>query len=109
MRRLVAIVLFCVLVPCAYGKTINYANGSKYVGEVSNGVPHGQGTHTWANGEKYVGEFKDNRYHGQGTWTHPDGTTSVGEFKADNPWNVTLYDKDGEIIATISDGVWTEK
>jgi hypothetical protein len=42
MKRLFAIVLFCVLVPCAYGETIPYGDGGEYVGEVSNGMPHGQ-------------------------------------------------------------------
>lgn len=37
MKRLLSIVLFCVLVPCAYGETINYDDGSKYVGEWKDG------------------------------------------------------------------------
>ena len=70
MKRLFAIVLFCVLVPCAYGETINYSDGGKYVGEVSNGVRHGQGSYTYADGRrKYVGEWKDGKRHGQGTFT----------------------------------------
>ena len=45
MKRLFAIVLLCVLVPCAYGETIPYGAGGEFVGEVSNGMPHGWGTY----------------------------------------------------------------
>ena len=34
--------------------TIEYQGGT-YTGEVSNGVPHGQGTFTFPDGRKYVG------------------------------------------------------
>ena len=82
MKRLLSIVLFCVLVPCAYGETINYDDGGKYVGEVSNGVPHGQGTYTFANADKYI-----------------------GEWKAGKPWEGTEYNKNRNVIATYSESV----
>ena len=63
--------------------TIDWKNGT-YTGEVSNGVPDGQGTWTHPNGEKYVGEFKDGK-----------------------PWNGTEHDKDGKITATYSEGILT--
>ena len=132
MKRLLSIVLFCVLVPCAYGETISYDNGDKYIGEVSNGVPHGQGTFTFANGDKYVGEWKNFLYHGHGTFIYFDGAKYIGEWKDDkrfghgtftyaigdkyigehkdgNPWNGTEYDKDGNVTATWLDAVMTEK
>jgi len=59
-----------------------------YVGEISNGIPNGQGTFTFAGGEKYVGEFKDGLLNGQGTVTFPDGTVLSGLFK------------DGEFLGT---------
>ena len=62
-------------------KTINYSDGSKYIGETQNGKPNGQGTFTWPNGDKYVGNFSDNKIHGQGTLTYADGNKFVGEFK----------------------------
>ena len=43
----------------------NLESDTVYVGEVTNGVPNGQGTYTFANGEKYVGEFRDGNKHGQ--------------------------------------------
>ena len=52
-----------------------------YVGEVSNGVPNGQGTWTHPNGAKYVGEWKDGKVHGNGSISIFDGSKYVGEFK----------------------------
>ena len=109
MKRLLSIVLFCVLVPCAYGETINYDDGSKYVGEVSNGVPHGQGTYTFANGDKYIGEWKNFLYHGQGMFTYASGEKYVGEYKDDNRWNGTIYNVDGIVNGTYSNGEWIGK
>ena len=51
----------------------------KYVGEIENRKPNGQGTHTYSNGEKYVGEWKGGM-----------------------PWIGTKYNKNGEIL-----GKWT--
>ena len=59
--------------------TLTYPNGRKYVGEFKDGVPD-QGTHTFPSGDKYVGEFKDGKFHGQGTLTLPDGDKYVGEW-----------------------------
>jgi len=60
---------------------VNFPNGEKYVGEVREGQPHGQGTFTWPNGEKYVGEWRDGQRNGRGTFTWPDGAKYIGEFK----------------------------
>ena len=108
--------------------TTTYPNGEKYEGEFKDGEFHGQGTFTSPDREKYVGEFKDGEYHGQGTFTYPDGTkyvgkvkdgechgqgtfTSkdgekfVGEWKDDKEWNITEYDKNGNIIGKWVNGV----
>jgi len=82
MKRLLAIMFLCgFLFPCAYGEAINYESGNKYVGDVANGVPHGQGTKTWADGDKYVGGWKYGRFNGLGTMTRANGNKYVGEFK----------------------------
>ena len=54
----------------------------KYVGQIENGEPSGQGTFTWSDGEKYVGEWKDGR-----------------------TWNGTKYDKNGNILYKIVNGI----
>ena len=54
----------------------------KYKGEIKNGDPHGQGTHTYSDGGKYVGEWKNGK-----------------------EWNGTEYDKDGNIEYKVVNGV----
>jgi hypothetical protein len=78
---------------------------NKYVGEFKDGTQNGQGTFTWGDGRKIVGEFKDGTQNGQGTLTFPDGTKYVGEWKNGKEWNITLYEKNGNIIGRIVDGV----
>ena len=98
--------LVCVFASNSYADdvTIEY-NGGTYTGEVSNGVPDGQGTFTWPDGTKYVGEFKDGKSDGQGTFTKADGGKYVGEWKGNDLWNGTEYDKDGSVTAIYSEGV----
>ena len=45
----------------------------KYVGEIKNGKPNGQGTFTLPDGRKFVGKFKDCKSNGQGILTFPNG------------------------------------
>jgi len=85
--------------------TETYPDGKKYVGEWKNGVFHGKGTFTLPTGEKYEGEFKDGERNGQGTYTWSDGRKYVGEFKDGKDWNTTGYDKNGNIIGKIINGV----
>lgn len=61
--------------------TVTYASGSKYVGKFSDGFFNGHGVLTYASGNKYIGEFKDNNPNGIGTATFADGDKYVGEFK----------------------------
>ena len=77
--------------------TMTYTDGVKYVGEYKDGKRHGQGTYTFPDGKKYVGGWKDSKYHGQGTLISSDGKFFVGEFKDSKPWNITGYDKNGNI------------
>ena len=77
----------------------------KYEGEHKDGLRNGQGTETGPSGEKYVGEFKDGWRNGQGTLTSYDGSKYVGEFKNDKEWNTKYYDKNGNIMGKIVNGV----
>jgi hypothetical protein len=76
----------------------------KYVGEIDEGVPNGQGTYTFSNGEKYVGEFKDGRSNGLGKTTTPDGRKYEGIWKNWTLWNGKQTDKDGNIIREYVNG-----
>ena len=79
-------------------------NEGKYEGEIKNGIPNGQGTITSPDGEKYVGGWKNGKINGQGTITLPDEGKDVGEWKENKPWNITQYDKDGNIIGRFVNG-----
>jgi hypothetical protein len=89
--------------------TITFVDGRKYIGEYKDTERNGQGTYTYPTGAKYVGEFKDGLQDGQGTYTWSNGTKYVGEWWDGNPWNGIGYSKDGNVIATFSDGVMTKK
>lgn len=67
---------------------------AKYVGEIKNGLAHGQGTYISPDGDKYVGNFKDGEYDGQGTYSFHDGAKYVGKFKDGKVWEGTLYNRD---------------
>ena len=77
---------------------VTSSDGEKYVGEWKDGEKHGQGTDTYHHGFKYVGEWKDNKKHGQGTYTLTDGNRFEGEWKDGKRWNLTIFDKYGNII-----------
>ena len=53
----------------------------KYVGEIEQGLPNGQGTLTYPDGTKYKGGFKDGKFCGQGTIKYFDGRKYVGQWK----------------------------
>jgi len=65
--------------------TLTFPDGRKYIGGFKHWVRNGQGTFTYGKGEsegdRYVGEFKDGNFHGQGTFTLSEGTKYEGEFK----------------------------
>jgi hypothetical protein len=61
-----------------------FRDGSKYVGELRDGKPHGQGTYTFPSGEKYEGEWRDGIQSGRGTATFPNGASYRGEFRDGN-------------------------
>ena len=60
---------------------VKFPNGEKYVGELKDGQPHGQGTFIWPNGEKYVGEWRNGQRNGHGRFFWPDGDKYVGQFR----------------------------
>ena len=78
----------------------------KYVGEIENGKPNGQGTYTWSGRGKYVGESKDGRRNGQGTQTWKDGRKYVGEWKRGYKWNGREIWKDGGPDGKWVNGQW---
>jgi len=83
---------------------MTYPDGHKYVGEFKNGKQHGQGIFTTPSGNKYVGEFKDGKQHGKGTLTSRFEKEYIGEFKEGTLWNITEYDKNGNILTKTING-----
>ena len=69
--------------------------GGKHVGGWKVGKRHGQGTYSFSNGMQYIGKFRNANYNGEGILTLPDGRKVIGEFREDKPWNVSLFDKEG--------------
>jgi len=76
---------------------MNYASGSKYIGEWENGRRNGQGTLSWSNGSTYTGAWKDDKFNGHGTVTYANGNTYTGEFK-DGNFN-------GQVTVTYANGI----
>jgi len=62
-----------------------------YKGDVENGKPNGQGTHTTPEGYKYEGEWKDGEMNGQGTYTYPDGRKYEGHWKDSKLYGQGIY------------------
>ncbi|MFW2439918.1 MAG: C13 family peptidase [Arenicellales bacterium] len=57
-------------------------DGSRYYGEMSNGLFNGKGTLVWDTGDEYTGNFKDGLFSGVGTFEFRDGTIYTGEFQS---------------------------
>ena len=54
--------------------------------------------------EKYIGEIKNGKPHGQGRLTFPNGVKWEGEWKDGKKWNVTWYDQQGNYIGSLVNG-----
>jgi len=67
-----------------------YGDGSKWIGEMNNGFPEGNGTCYYAGGDKYVGGWKEHAPHGDGIMYYSNGRV-VGAV-----WNYGRYVKDIE-------------
>ncbi len=58
-----------------------FADGSKYVGEIFNGKPDGEGKYVHPKGFSYKGQWEDGKYSGYGKCTFPDGSIYTGQWK----------------------------
>ncbi|TBU82745.1 peptidase C13 [Pseudomonas daroniae] len=59
---------------------LDYADGSWFIGHFLDGQRHGAGEWHGANGEHYVGEFSAGSFDGQGTLKNADGSQYSGGF-----------------------------
>lgn len=62
---------------------VTWKDGSKYKGEVFNGMLHGKGVFNYYNGDKYEGEFAYGFRSGSGKMVFSNGDMYVGEWQAD--------------------------
>ena len=72
-------------------------------------ITNGQGISTSPDGRNYIGEFKEGEWDGQGILTWSDGNKYVGEWKNGKPWNLTIFDKKGNLIGKVVNGEWIEQ
>ena len=49
-------------------------------------------------GEQYLGKWKNAAPYGQGKLPVPNGSKYIGEQKYHIMWDITLYNKDGDIF-----------
>ena len=76
-----------------------------YHGQVKKGEPSGLGVIYYPNGNMYIGDWKDGKRNGLGTYTFQEGSKYEGEWKDGKPWNLTIADKNGNIIRKWDNGV----
>lgn len=63
--------------------TSTWWNGSKYVGNFKNGLPHGShGTYYFPNGDEYSGDFEGGLFSGLGAYRYKGGGVYSGGWKA---------------------------
>jgi hypothetical protein len=78
--------------------------GDRYVGQLRDGQPHGQGAYLFSGGERYVGDFLHGLHHGQGLLVLDDGRRYLGEWANGlrHGYGV-LYDQEGQVVR---EGEW---
>ena len=67
---------------------IKYTNGSRYIGQVVNGLREGKGIYYYNDGERYEGDWKKE---GKGIYYFKNGNRFEGEFKNNNLEGKGIY------------------
>ena len=79
--------------------SFQFSDNSTYVGEIRNGVLHGNGTRSWVDGSVYTGNWFNGQRHGQGTMLYPTGEEYIGQWKSDTKTGRgTMFRKNGSIF-----------
>jgi hypothetical protein len=76
---------------------IIYSNGDRYVGEVRDGLPDGEGTVVSSNGDMFAGEWRNGTPHGRGHLLWANGEVYVGTWKNGNKHGKGAYCIDDEV------------
>lgn len=75
--------------------TITYPNGDTYTGEYENGKRCGTGIYDWNFGDQYNGDWNADKMDGEGTYTFSSGVRLTGEF-SDNQFHSGEYKTNSE-------------
>ena len=79
-RRFLTVLAMMTLAACGGEEWIELPSGSRYSGEIRDGVPHGQGISIDSYGSRYEGEWRDGTQHGPGLFSNQYGEHFEGEF-----------------------------
>ena len=87
MKPLLPLTLALLLAACGEGEPLTppdarLPDGSRYRGELVDGLLQGPGRLDYNNGTWFEGQFKDGQPDGRGEWHGPNGLVYSGEFKA---------------------------
>ena len=69
-------------------ETISYANGRKYVGQMSDEKREGYGIMYYPGGGRYEGDYKNDEEHGQGVMYYSNGDRMMGNYANGDPIGV---------------------
>ena len=85
--------------------SFQFDDGSKYTGQLKDGVFHGTGIRVWEDGTIYTGDWKDGVIQGHGRIIYPSGVEYIGSWKDGiKSGRGTLFRKNG----TMFSGDWED-
>ncbi|NJR49709.1 MAG: hypothetical protein HC780_09170 [Leptolyngbyaceae cyanobacterium CSU_1_3] len=77
-----------------------YQNDDRYEGQVRNGVPNGRGMFLFANNDRYEGDMRNGIPNGRGIFTFVNGSRYTGEVREGHPHGKgTFVFNNGDIYA----------
>lgn len=87
--------------------TLTLASGARYLGPARDGKPHGRGQVEYVDGSRYDGDMVDGLRQGQGTWTSKTGHRWTGTYANDRMFGRFRVEyADGSVLdgADLEDG-----
>ena len=78
-------------------QVINYPDGSRYVGQIINGLREGKGTYYLNDGDRYEGEWRNAKREGKGIMYNNNGDRYEGDYRnAKREGKGIYYHKNGD-------------
>ena len=72
-------------------QVINYPDGSRYVGQIINGLREGKGILYWNNGDRYEGEWRNAKREGKGIMYNNNCGRYEGDYRNDKREGKGIY------------------